>query len=217
MPVPVTSYNPSIPQSTDLLSNSQLSLLNNFGAIQTLVDVDHVDFANVAGGQHNKVTFFNQVGGLPVFSPLGVVGMYSAADATSGQNELYINKTNASGIVQVAVTESILGTTAAPTGFTSQGWTMLPSGIKLSWGVVTGLGNSTTSVSLSLQYAMPTTILSVFLSPISSDLTGTRPVACQRTTIGGPNTFNLNIMRWSTTSGAWVYSTDQVYYLAIGY
>ncbi len=48
------SYQNNIPQPTDALSQSQSDILNNFAAIQTLIDVDHVDFANINQGKHNN-------------------------------------------------------------------------------------------------------------------------------------------------------------------
>lgn len=53
------SYNPSIPQSNDLISNSQPQILQNFGAINTIVGIDHYSFASSAppAGDHKQVTF----------------------------------------------------------------------------------------------------------------------------------------------------------------
>ena len=53
-------YNANIPQATDILSQSQADLLNNFQAISVWVNIDHVDFGSVDEGKHNKVTFVVQ-------------------------------------------------------------------------------------------------------------------------------------------------------------
>jgi len=128
------AYNSQIPQPTDLLSQSQPQLLGNFQAIQTLIDVDHVDFNTPNQGKHFRVS-------LPVQSPAptfttGDVGMYSFLNPVTSQNELYINKINQVTTTQICATASILSTTSAPTN-NSSGWTYLPSGILMKWGNAT--------------------------------------------------------------------------------
>lgn len=51
------SYNPAIPLATDLISDSQADIYNNFQAISTWVQVDHVNFGNPTQGEHLQVTF----------------------------------------------------------------------------------------------------------------------------------------------------------------
>jgi hypothetical protein len=51
------AYQANIPQPGDLLSQSQSDLLNNFMALQTLIDINHVDFASGDQGKHKWVTF----------------------------------------------------------------------------------------------------------------------------------------------------------------
>ncbi len=208
-----SAYNPNIPQASDLLSVSQGNLLNNFGAIQALIDVDHVDFANTYAGQHNKVSLVNQAS-LPVFNPLGEIGLYSATDATTSQSELYINKTNASGIVQVAATESVLGTVSAPTS-TTPGWTMLPSGIKLAWGIGTGSSSGIATVTLTGGQVFSTAMLSVqcTTSGTLGSLTvyDVKLVSSSLTT----NTFQVYVVQ--IVGGVASYSSQPFTYLAIGY
>src|SRR5208282_6381299 len=138
MPVPASNYNGLIPQATDQISVSQGQLLNNFGAIQTLIDVDHVDFANANAGQHNQVTMPVQ-GAAPAFNP-GTVGLFNLLNATSGRNELYVE--NSVGAI-TPMTASLQATV---------GYTYLPSGILLKWyfgntgAVVGGVVNIPTNI-----------------------------------------------------------------------
>ncbi len=116
------AYQNNIPQATDLLSQSQSDILDNFAAIQTLIDVDHVDFANADEGKHKKVTF-------PVQSPapsfgVGEIGLYNFLDPITGLNELYIS--NSAG--------TDYPITAAETPTVTSGWTYLPSGLLMVWG-----------------------------------------------------------------------------------
>ena len=51
------TYYPNIPSATDNPSNSQSQIQTNFGAINQLIGVDHVQFANTGAGYHERVSF----------------------------------------------------------------------------------------------------------------------------------------------------------------
>jgi hypothetical protein len=52
------TYNPSIPQASDKLVNSQVDLLTNFTQLNTVFNNDHYKFNNGAGqGQHRQINF----------------------------------------------------------------------------------------------------------------------------------------------------------------
>jgi hypothetical protein len=79
----MTVYNPSIPQASDLISNSQSQILANFGQLNTQFGVDHSAFE--AGGSngtgfHKQVTFPAAV----VAAPTGVVGIIHDVIAAMG-------------------------------------------------------------------------------------------------------------------------------------
>lgn len=60
-------FNPNIPQPTDLLSTSQVDLLNNNGFLDSVFVIDHYTFSDptIDAGKHNTVTTPN------VHSPAG--------------------------------------------------------------------------------------------------------------------------------------------------
>lgn len=124
------AYNPNIPQPTDMLSQSQPQLLGDFQSIKTLIDVNHVDFANANQGKHAFVEF-------PVQNPVPVtvaaeVGLYSQVSAITGNPELVFSKQNATSIVEF---------TSA--GKLQSGWVYQPSGILMKWGQASGNGTVT--------------------------------------------------------------------------
>ena len=116
------AYKNNIPQPTDALSQSQADILNNFAAIQTLIDIDHVDFANSNQGQHNKVTFPVQ-GSAPSFAA-GSVGLYNFLSPVTSVNELFLVKSSGA---TVSLTSSQQVTN-------NNGWAYLPSGVLMKWG-----------------------------------------------------------------------------------
>jgi hypothetical protein len=156
------AYNANIPQPTDQLSDSQADLLANFQAIQTLIDVNHYDFNNANQGKHFIVSMPPQASAPPVAFAAGEVGLYSFINATTGQSELYINKTNEATVTQIPATASTLSLTSAPAQGT-EGWSYLPSGLYITWGAMTVNGNTL----VTLPTPPPNQILSIQLTPAS--------------------------------------------------
>lgn len=134
------AYQANIPQATQALSQSQSDIQNNFGAIQTLVDIDHVDFANSNQGKHNKVTLVLQ-GGAPSFS-IGEIGLYNLNYSNTGFNELFV--TNSSG-TSYPITAARTSTSPIATS----GWTYLASGMLIVWGQATIVSGGTITVNYS--------------------------------------------------------------------
>lgn len=209
------AYQANIPQPTDLLSQSQSDLLNNFQALQTLIDVNHVDFASGDQGKHKWVTFPLQGAIPPAGSGFGAgeLGLYNATSPLTTQNELYINKTNQVTVVQVATTASILSSNSAPAQ-NSFGWTMLPSGIVLKWGNFSGFTGLNTVTLTTSAADGPTLnqILSVQLTPYNTSA-GDVNFAVRLANIISNTQFNVYISS-RTAAGA---GTGGFQYLVIGY
>lgn len=119
------SYQPNIPQATDLISVSQNDILNNFKAIGTAFDVNHVDFNATGAGKHFKVEMPNQT--VDPTPPGGQSTIYSKSGdiwAIRGAGTPY-QLTNA--------------VNATPAIFGNAGSTFLPGGLILKWGNRTGV------------------------------------------------------------------------------
>lgn len=219
MPVNPALYNGVIPQSTDLLSISQGQILNNFGAIQSLIDTDHVDFASgtATAGQHDRISFTVQTSPPAQNLPnranwvAGQVGMYSALNAVTNKNELYINKTNQATVTQIPATASVLSVTSAPAALSS-GWTYLPSGILLKW-AANVVANGQTVITFPVGANIPafTTCITVLVQ-IANGGAGDVNQAIRLTGVN-PTTFNVYGSNRTTTGATAVTFT----YLAIGY
>ena len=127
------AFKNNIPLSTDLLSQSQDDILNNFAGIKTLVDVNHVTFDAADQGKHSFIEF-------PVQAPVpttgaGEVGLYAQTSALTGNPELVFSHESAGSTYEFTSAEK------AETGYT-----MLPSGIILKWGSGTVNANTTATV-----------------------------------------------------------------------
>lgn len=126
------AYNPNIPQPTDLLSQSQNDILDNFQALQTFLDVNHVDFASGDQGKHKWASF--PVQGASPATLATEVAVFSRVSALTTNNELCL-RLQANGAV-VEMTSAFKN---------ANGWSFLPSGILLKWGgaAAGGAGNFT--------------------------------------------------------------------------
>lgn len=162
------SYNANIPQATDQLATSQSDILNNFMAIKTLIDVNHVDFANSNQGKHSFIEF-------PVQSPApttaaGEVGLYCQTSTLTSQPELVFSKQSGTGIYEFTSSGQL----------TNGGWARLPSGILYKWGTggpsasgsytITFPVNSSTPVLASayVSFVTPTSNIVVYVTSLST-------------------------------------------------
>jgi len=69
------SYNPNIPQASDLISTSQPQIQTNFSQLDTVFNVDHFTYSSVSNnGKHRKATLVSTAA--PVTAG-GEVGLFS--------------------------------------------------------------------------------------------------------------------------------------------
>lgn len=127
------AYNSAIPQATDFISTSQQDILNNFSAINTFVNVNHVAFNGADQGKHLYLQMPEHAA--PTTGG-NEAGLYANVGATSGVTELYFRREGNGA--SIAFTEA-----TAPNSNLSAGWTRLPSGVVIKWGSHAATGNAT--------------------------------------------------------------------------
>lgn len=110
------AYQTNKPQPTDVKSQSQADLLGNFQALSP--------FGNGFADFTVKVA-------TPAIAA-GDTGLYTRNNATTTQNEMYIQKKMNSVDTQIPMTASILSNTAGSSQLA--GWSYLPSGLLIKWG-----------------------------------------------------------------------------------
>lgn len=210
MTVPASSYNPLIPQATDAQNNSQLYLLNNFGALETWIDQDHVDASDPDAGKHFRVTLPVQ-SVTPTFSGTDT-GFFNEVDSTTNLQEVVIHKLLAGGTpANVSMTASILSTDLGPTALQT-GWTRMPSGILLMWGFSTANGLTTITVPVSADLPIFNTMMTVMVFPKTTSSSDPN-IAVTLQNILSTTQFNV-FMSSRTTTGA---AAGSFGYLIIGY
>ncbi len=125
------TYNPAIPQATDLISQSQSQILTNFSQADTAFAIDHTAFSVLADqGKHKKSTYYEQ-----------------AVDPTTLINEIAVYTKDVSAITQLFLRREnngvVIQLTAGDPVIASDGSTFLPGGIIIKWGQINSAGNPT--------------------------------------------------------------------------
>lgn len=149
------TYNASIPQSTDFISNSQLQILGNFSQLNAQFLVDHTAFNTGSGngdGFHKKVTLNVPLGADPV--PAGTASAVYSKDV-GGVGQLFFANSSAP--------KQITGTVSA----IANGTSFLPGGVILKWGLA-----SQFLVHIPFTPAFPTACFSVVLTATDPAYTG---------------------------------------------
>lgn len=207
------AYQNNIPQATDQLSVSQADILNNFAALSTFLNINHVDFASGDQGKHKWVTLPVQTPSPPIAFGAGEVAIYSFLNPTTSQNELYINKTNQVTVKQIPATASILSLTSAPAS-NAGGWTYLPSGLLLKFGSSAGTLSGLVTVTPTDGPAF-TQMLTVLVTPYNGTSTGDLNFAVRLVDINAATTFRVYFSSRTGTGAA--SGQTGLQFLAIGY
>jgi hypothetical protein len=150
------AYDYDIPLATDQISVSQNDILQNFTALGVIAGNGQSGSAALAPAGTAGLNFVYlppQASIPPIVFPAGNVGLYSATNtgvALNQQNELYINRqvynpvSTANVTLQVLATASILGQNYTTNGAGIAGlagWSYIPSGLLIKWGVNTWTGS----------------------------------------------------------------------------
>ncbi len=195
MPVPQNwNYVSNIPDGPNNPSDDQPNMKINTNSISGFLSVDHFGFGNNQGGAHEKVQLFNVAGSTP---PAGLLNGYETiySQAIAGNGELFFTRGNSGTGIQL---------TGPGTPTVSQnGYTFLPGGILIQWGIKLAAGTSG-SVSFPTNFKAATTPFTIQLTLFRNS--GNQSVAVDSGTPPSNTQFN-----YRTSSGG-----SDIYWLAIG-
>ncbi len=144
------TFDASIPQATDLISQSQSQIQTNFSQSNTAFGIDHTAFDVVSNqGKHKKSTYVDQASN-PSTSA-NEVALYTKN--LSGASTLYLRKESNGTVVQMSGPDPVVA---------ASGLSFLPGGIIIQWGTYTITnGNATVAVLFSSSF---TTVYSLVIT-----------------------------------------------------
>lgn len=189
-------YNPSIPNATDLISNSQAPFKTNFTQLNTQFGVDHVPFNNSGSngtGFHKQVTLPTPLGG----DPGGVVGGVIYTKLVSAVSQLFFEN-SASTVTQL---------TGLPRSVVNPGSYTFPGGLIIKWGTYT-LAPGVPTTPVVFASAFPTNIFAITFGSDVSGSPNDLPKVAALTTAGFTGS---RVNPGGPLGGTYTY-----YYIAIG-
>lgn len=154
------AYQSNIPQPTDQISVSQADILNNFIALSTFLNINHVDFASADQGKHKFVSF--PVQAVAPVTTGTEVALYSKTSALSGLPELFFREASSGNEYEFTTF-----------GIGPDGYVRTPAGVLIKW------GNASANGAAAITFPVGPTI-PVFTSVYSAQVSVN--------TIGGGNT-----------------------------
>lgn len=196
------SFDPTIPQPADLLSQSQVDIQTNFAQSNAVMGIDHVNFDNSlpAGsvpadrGTHQKVTLFNvSTDPLQAF-PQSQIYTKHLGIAPNRTTALYFSYKPEAALPDVV--SQLFGVSSFTSG--TPGSVTFSNGIIVKWGTVAGINIAGTLVNFS--GAFTSAVWSLVVTPQSGS---SRGVAT-----GGPGLANFTC--YSENNGT------TIRYIAIG-
>lgn len=139
------AFNYQIPRATDQLSQSQSDILANFAALGAIAGNASASSSSLNGTVGFNWVFFAPQGATPPAGsafPADRVALYSFPNATTGVNELYVNRKDINSLTSVQIPMTAYYNNSAGS---TNGWTYIPSGLKIAWGTKNmGAGTSIT-------------------------------------------------------------------------
>lgn len=121
-------YSPTIPAAGNNPSDDQPLMQQNYQNLQTLINVDHIDFADASYGKHNKTSYIAQT-----VAPTVASGEITFFSQTSGgvTNVYYKHDTDAT-VYQL--------TNGGNVNAASAGYSYLPGGVLMQWRSLSATG-----------------------------------------------------------------------------
>jgi len=150
------AYDNSIPQASDKIKDSQPQILANFAGIKTLVDINHVTFDDPDEGKHKYVSMPEQAAAPTVAA--NELALFSQEGAYTSVSELAFRRESSGDVIEFT-----------GRGGTTVGWTILPSGLLVKWGV-SSPATGTTTITWPTAATIPvfSAVYNVVLTPLNA-------------------------------------------------
>ncbi len=166
------AYTYNKPDAADSISTSQAVLKDNFTAIKSFVDVNHITFGLTNEGKHNTVSMPQltvSAGTVPIATSATEYALYTATDGSVPA--LWIRPPSQGA-----------GTVSADINITSAlkanpGWCRLPSGLLMQWGSSSGSGSSSSPVTVTYPKAFTATPLHASVSTYTAGSADSKAIA----------------------------------------
>lgn len=209
------SYDPNIPQPTDLLSDSQGDIQQNFLSLDNTFGVNHFQFSLTDGteGKHK-------------FVEMPIIGAFPAVPPGLSGNEATIYGQTGNGSSQLFFTNGASGngyqlTRASDANYANfatspSGWTFLPGGLIFQYGSVTAGNDSVQTVTFPRPFTSSGNVYSIQLTGMSDGAATIDPSTFRGGVVGGSITTTQFKLEMSFTVSVPI-NLATVFWIAIGF
>jgi hypothetical protein len=197
----MVDYNPNIPQATDNLSTSQGQILNNFGQLDTIFDIDHYKFDDnntAARGMHRQIDF-PATRSDPTLA--GTAGMVYTKNISSVAELFFANSSATASIWR--------GGSGSGTVTSGPNIIQFPNGLIIQWAFAASVSSGST-------ITFPTAFVGTpgFVSAFAVNIIAALPTAAMVIN-GSVNNTSFSVRYLNSATGTTV--TAPLYWLAIGF
>lgn len=209
--MPLYIYTTNIPDANNDPSVDQGPMEVNTNSINSLIAEDHYGFNDASGGLHAKVRL-PVLGAIPTGTGASIGTLYTK---TAGESEVFFTPDVTANEYQLTrtITASFakFGTNTALPGPTvgTGGWTFLPGGLLLQWGLVNTIAASGTATTVTFPISFTGIPFSITIGSITAE--GNSPGANNQFVKDG--TVSTSQFQIVNSSGS---SARKIYYMAIG-
>ena len=156
-------YNASKPAPSDLLSNSVTDIQGNFAQASTSFGINHFPFTDNSPnlGKHTYVDMVNQAKPTTAANEGAIYTKQATSVGASMESNIFYTP-DASGL-EYQLTRTITANIA--TFGASTGWTFLPGGILMQWGLVPGPSSANT-IAVAFPVTYTSNVFSLSVIPI---------------------------------------------------
>jgi len=176
------NYNDT-PLAADRINDTQSLIRENFNSIDTAWQINHVDITDgIDYGKHSGADFV-ELTNHPTVAATDVT-LYNFVNPTTTNNELYVKKTGALGVAGTPFTAYEWD------AINNRGWTYLPSGLLMKWGLSTANGVTNFTNADAPYY---TTIYNVGVTPLAVPADSNRDVILLNVTVNAGVSFVLQL------------------------
>ena len=159
------AWNKDKPADADLVFNSVGSTVirGNFQAIDTWVDINHVGIGLTNEGKHNAVHYREVSAPTTIADEIALYALDSTLTADGA--ELYVQRESNGSTWPITAARKVAGTSGS-----DDGWTFLPSGILIKWGIIsTAGGDKSYTFQTGADYPAFTAAYRAFLVPVNAN------------------------------------------------
>lgn len=207
-----SNYQPGIPTGSVPLNQDYLNIQGNFQQLDTSFGVDHVAFSNgTNNGYHTDIHLVPvSVFPPPTTSAAGQLYCNTVNDGVNNDTALYFLT---AGGRNIKLTENFSPVTGG------NGYTFLPGGLILQWGVVNGThggflngGDTGTVTFATSNIAFPNNCFSVWTQLQFTN--GSPPSSTNTGTVGVASNFTKTAFNWACTTNSGSYT--KFFWVALG-